>query len=1355
MSKRLALFVLLCIVVVTGSLSAQEATPATTHFDILRATIGVDDGVLARGTSAIFKVYLDDKEVFDAGVVRPGEDPRSVEIALGDAKKLMLEVADTGDGHGGDWGNWCDARLESSQTGDMIFLSDMAEKVVSEWIDTKKDRNIINEPIKLKKRVYCKGLGTISGSKMEYSGWNELAAQREAERAAYDSLPLRLRGIIPDGVTVTIGETEYSYQRGPIDVAIEPGDKVIISLVGQEGESLFNHPAFERMSLASGDVSVSLRDCIPWRIVHHAPDDGEAPILLGKPYWGASGTGEKADLVYERWNLASAVKTAAGQTAQGSYSLKGVVGVQKGKEDRFATVVFRVLSGDSVALPDTLIAGSNSRPVTFPVDPQAPLTLEVGDMGDGDYGDDALWADVTLVNEQTGDEYRLSDFDPWSAKVGWERLGVNNNSTGGQMQIGREKFFSGFGASARSEIVFKDLLPAIEAMRSAAAKVTEAQAAIGDAEAAGRLLEEAKKLDDKNPDIYLTLAEIAVKQNDTQAELAALKRLVEISRADVPQRRRAKQRIDEIYSEIGISKQPALERLPSSTPRDDHDVLDLAKQGICSVTIGAEVPDDSPDLLLPGIVSFHVRGSKTPFEAVVDSRGTEMSLEIRAIKHAPGLLDRTLRAPVVASTEPKAFPTIRADLDPGEYTLLIWHDGNKDKIERDFDVPVAFDVNDAALVVPEEEWNYTIALDGNARAEGKIQGADVIQIPLTAENVRVEGADYTLTYPEFEYCSKIGTRESMIMTLAPHGAGECTVTYDWPDGAYNVPMSRYADDRRERFYFRTPVCLNEDVEKLPVHVTVPEGTGKLERLVPETLELSASKVERTEEQIKAEEGKKDYELKHPAVMPDSESVSIDGKPVKRGDDYTLESWSGTLKLNEAPPKEAALAVSYEYVPEGIARTYSFELDWDKPVTMHALNEKLESAWLVETHNAMRVFIPEADYYRAWFPEYMALLQRIYDAESKALGGYEPDDEILVSLTGPAQLSGYGGATWGGPLSESWIASTGRVGEYNLRCEPGGDGVEAHELKWVFLHGIGGASSAPHWLRSGAVIWIEEQGKMAGDTAFADIWSYGTLTKQACQYLESYPGKAPCLLQLSEDEFNKLNHAERDLGSAMCWYIHDFLAHKYGQDFWGKFYKLQRDNPARYKILDPRSKDIQVVEDIVKTSGDESVRRQFIEWGFDLTPDPEYAPQACVLFPAYWRFSPGDDPAWSNPAFDDSDWGKIAIGGVWEDNDEYKGLDGYAWYRLRFTIPESFEPSDTLELSLGKIDDADEVFLNGEKVGQTGKFPPDYESGYEEQRRYDVPKDLVKVGQENVLAVRVYDGGGGGGLTGEGFWLRRR
>jgi hypothetical protein len=130
-------------------------------------------------------------------------------------------------------------------------------------------------------------------------------------------------------------------------------------------------------------------------------------------------------------------------------------------------------------------------------------------------------------------------------------------------------------------------------------------------------------------------------------------------------------------------------------------------------------------------------------------------------------------------------------------------------------------------------------------------------------------------------------------------------------------------------------------------------------------------------------------------------------------------------------------------------------------------------------------------------------------------------------------------------------------------------------------------------------------------------------------------------------------------------------------------------------------------------------------------------------PARWRFRPGDDPAWSDPGLDDGGWEQIAAGSPWEEAG-HPGLDGFAWYRARFTAPRHAS-AGSLALEIGRIDDADETYLNGRRIGASGAMPPAYATDWQGYRRYAVPRDAVRWGRDNVVAIRVYDGGGPGGL----------
>ena len=144
----------------------------------------------------------------------------------------------------------------------------------------------------------------------------------------------------------------------------------------------------------------------------------------------------------------------------------------------------------------------------------------------------------------------------------------------------------------------------------------------------------------------------------------------------------------------------------------------------------------------------------------------------------------------------------------------------------------------------------------------------------------------------------------------------------------------------------------------------------------------------------------------------------------------------------------------------------------------------------------------------------------------------------------------------------------------------------------------------------------------------------------------------------------------------------------------------------------------------------------------------------------WKFNPGDNLAWAAPAFDDSKWITILPTKNWEDQG-FANLDGYAWYRIKFNLPSSLkekaEMKDSLQFLLGKIDDCDQVFLNGELIGQNAttmslKSVPDKDyinaqGFWNVNRRYVLSVSDARIlwDKENIIAIRVYDQNGLGGL----------
>ncbi|WP_412068366.1 glycoside hydrolase [Rubrivirga sp. IMCC43871] len=148
----------------------------------------------------------------------------------------------------------------------------------------------------------------------------------------------------------------------------------------------------------------------------------------------------------------------------------------------------------------------------------------------------------------------------------------------------------------------------------------------------------------------------------------------------------------------------------------------------------------------------------------------------------------------------------------------------------------------------------------------------------------------------------------------------------------------------------------------------------------------------------------------------------------------------------------------------------------------------------------------------------------------------------------------------------------------------------------------------------------------------------------------------------------------------------------------------------------------------------------------LAPDGPPAPaawQTLIDLRGVWAFRIGRDSTWQGGKA----WDRIPVPAAWEDAG-YHGYDGTAWYRTTFALDAeaaSLVAKEPPHLLLGRIDDTDEVWLNGERIGASGRPPPDYKTAAFDFRIYRVPPALLHTDRPNVLSVRVFDGGLEGGL----------
>lgn len=135
----------------------------------------------------------------------------------------------------------------------------------------------------------------------------------------------------------------------------------------------------------------------------------------------------------------------------------------------------------------------------------------------------------------------------------------------------------------------------------------------------------------------------------------------------------------------------------------------------------------------------------------------------------------------------------------------------------------------------------------------------------------------------------------------------------------------------------------------------------------------------------------------------------------------------------------------------------------------------------------------------------------------------------------------------------------------------------------------------------------------------------------------------------------------------------------------------------------------------------------------------------------WKFHQGDSSIWASTGFNDSAWKAIRTGAAWE-TQGYRGYDGFAWYRLHVVIPGSIRDKaflkEKLLFDLGKIDDGDEVYLNGFLIGSNGGQGAGIKSGnWQLRRAYTISLNDPRIhwDKDNVIAVRVWDKEADGGM----------
>ena len=121
------------------------------------------------------------------------------------------------------------------------------------------------------------------------------------------------------------------------------------------------------------------------------------------------------------------------------------------------------------------------------------------------------------------------------------------------------------------------------------------------------------------------------------------------------------------------------------------------------------------------------------------------------------------------------------------------------------------------------------------------------------------------------------------------------------------------------------------------------------------------------------------------------------------------------------------------------------------------------------------------------------------------------------------------------------------------------------------------------------------------------------------------------------------------------------------------------------------------------------------------------------------------------------WVPMNVPSAWEQhpNGAFADTDGFGWYRSYVHVPEAWRGSRLL-LVVDEVSDVDEGFFNGIKIGANGAMPPLYQNPSSNIRRpFVIDPDWIRYGEDNLIAWRVYDKGGQGGILKGPVHLSRR
>ena len=202
--------------------------------------------------------------------------------------------------------------------------------------------------------------------------------------------------------------------------------------------------------------------------------------------------------------------------------------------------------------------------------------------------------------------------------------------------------------------------------------------------------------------------------------------------------------------------------------------------------------------------------------------------------------------------------------------------------------------------------------------------------------------------------------------------------------------------------------------------------------------------------------------------------------------------------------------------------------------------------------------------------------------------------------------------------------------------------------------------------------------------------------------------------------------------------------------WTSNSKLSSISSTEAKV--PKYDDFKLFEIELKRLNDSIKLDVSNKFGFKVTELPKWTEDQ-ILWESYrndWSNFEIGDKEFREVNFDDSNWDQWDSKYTNYSNVDYRSegrfesafdelntllSDGIIWFRTKIIIDDI---SEDYQLIVEKgIDDSDQTYINGEMIGNTFSWA--------KKRSYNIPKELLKRG-ENILTIRITDKGGGGGFN---------